>query len=409
MANFSYQAINESGMNVKGSIVADSVEMAENILLSKGYIPSRVMAASGAAPAAGGSFLAKIKESLSTVKIGDLILFTKQFRSMMQAGVPLLRLLQVLENQTQNKILKGAVGMIGQDIRSGATLYEAMKKHPVLFSPLYLSMIHAGEISGTVPDILGRLVDIIEHEAKIKSDIKSALQYPMIVVIALAIAFFVLLTFVIPKFAAIFAKQGLTLPWPTKVAMLMYQGLANYWYILIAGVVGLIVVLHTYFKTVPGRYALDTFYLKVPLFGPLFQKAAMSRFASIFAILQASGVPVMQAMEVLSGTIGNTAISREFDRISEKIKEGQGISGPLGSAKYFTPMVVDMVAIGEESGNIEDMLRQIAIHYDDEVAYAVKRLSDNIGPILIVGLAAVVGFFALAIYMPMWDMTKMVK
>jgi type IV pilus assembly protein PilC len=408
MANFSYQAINESGTNVKGSIEADSVGMAENLLLSKGYIPSRVVAASGGA-ATGGSFLTKIKESLSRVKIGDLILFTKQFRSMMQAGVPILRLLQVLDNQTQNKILKGAVGMLSQDIRAGATLYEAMKKHPTLFSPLYLSMVHAGEISGTVPDILGRLIDIIEHEAKIKSDIKSALQYPMLVVITLAIAFFVLLTFVIPKFASIFAKTGLTLPWPTKLAMLMYQGLANYWYILIAGVVGLILVLRIYFKTDHGRYVLDAFYLNLPLFGPLFQKAAMSRFASIFAILQASGVPVMQAMDVLTGTIGNTAIAYEFGRIRDKIKEGQGISGPLSSAKYFTPMVVDMVAIGEESGNIEDMLRQISIHYDDEVAYAVKRLSDNIGPILIVGLAVVVGFFALAIYMPMWDMTKMAK
>ena len=407
MANFSYQAINESGMNVKGSIEAESVEMAENLLLSRGYIPSRVAAASGAAP--GGSFLAKIKESLTKVKIGDLILFTKQFRSMMQAGVPIIRLLQVLENQTENKVIKGAVGQLGQDIRSGATLYEAMKKHPTLFSPLYLSMINAGEISGTVPDILGRLIDIIDHEAKIKSDIKSALQYPMIVLIALGVAFFVLLTFVIPKFSAIFAKQGMALPWPTKLSMLMYQGLVNYWYILIAGAVGLILVLRTYFKTANGRYALDAFYLKLPLFGALFQKAAMSRFASIFAILQASGVPVMQAMEVLSGTIGNTAISHEFDRVRDKIKEGQGISGPLGSAKYFTPMVVDMVAIGEESGNIEDMLRQIAIHYDDEVSYAVKRLSDNIGPVLIVGLAAVVGFFALAIYMPMWDMTKMAK
>jgi len=407
MANFSYQAINESGTNVTGSIEAESVEMAENLLLSKGYIPSRVAAASGAAT--GGSFLAKIKESFTKVKIGDLILFTKQFRSMMQAGVPILRLLQVLENQTENKAIQGAVRLLAHDIQAGATLYEAMKKHPTLFSPLYLSMIHAGEISGTVPDILGRLIDIIEHEAKIKSDIKSALQYPMLVLIALGVAFFVLLTFVIPKFSMIFAKQGLTLPLPTKIALLMYHGLANYWYILIVGAVGLILVLRTYFKTAHGRYALDAFYLKLPLFGPLFQKAAMSRFASIFAILQASGVPVMQAMEVLSGTIGNTAISHEFDRVRDKIKEGQGISGPLGSAKYFTPMVVDMVAIGEESGNIEDMLRQIAIHYDDEVGYAVKRLSDNIGPILIVGLAAVVGFFALAIYMPMWDMTKMVN
>ncbi|MCE5264041.1 MAG: type II secretion system F family protein [Deltaproteobacteria bacterium] len=407
MANFSYQAINENGANVSGLIEAESIEMAQNVLLSKGYIPTEVAAASRAAK--GGSLFTRIKESMSKVNIADLILFTKQFRSMMQAGVPILRLLQVLENQTQNKILKAAVGIIGQDIRAGATLHEAMKKHPSIFSPLYLSMINAGEISGTVPDILGRLIDIIEHEAKIKSDIKSALQYPMMVLIALGVAFFVLLTFVIPKFTTIFAKAGLGLPWPTKVAMLMYQGIANYWYILIAGTVGLILVLRAYFKTANGRLALDAFLLKTPLFGPLFQKAAMSRFASIFAILQASGVPVMQSMEVLSGTIGNTAISREFDRVRDKIKEGQGISGPLGSAKYFTPMVVDMVAIGEESGNIEDMLRQIAIHYDDEVGYAVKRLSDNIGPILIVGLAAVVGFFALAIYMPMWDMTKMAR
>jgi len=407
MASFSYQGIDESGMKVSGTVEAESVEMAENILLSRGYIPSKVTATAKAG--SGGSFLSRMGESLATVKISDLILFTKQFRSMMQAGVPILRLLQVLENQTQDKTLQKVVVAVSQDIKSGATLQNAMKKHPAIFSPLYLSMINAGEVSGTIPDILGRLVDIIEHEAKIKSDIKSALQYPMIVLIALAVAFFVLLTFVIPKFASIFAKTGLSLPLPTKIAMLMYQGLANYWYIMLAGIVGLIVILRLYFKTPHGRYTRDAFFLKIPLFGPLFQKAAMSRFASIFAILQASGVPVMQSMEILSGTIGNTAISHEFDRVRDKIKEGQGISGPLGSAKYFTPMVVDMVAIGEESGNIEDMLRQIAIHYDDEVGYAVKRLSDMIGPILMVGLAVVVGFFALAIYMPMWDLTKMAK
>ena len=233
MANFSYQAISESGATVSGAIEADSVEMAENILLSRGYIPAKVTAAAQAG--SGSSFLAKIKESLSKVKIGDLILFTKQFRSMMQAGVPILRLLQVLENQTENKVIKGAVGLIGQDIRAGATLHEAMKKHPAIFSSLYLNMINAGEVSGTVPDILGRLTGIIEHEAKVKSDIKSALQYPMVVLIALGVAFFVLLTFVIPKFVSTFAKAGLTLPLPTKIAMLMYQGLANYWYILIGG------------------------------------------------------------------------------------------------------------------------------------------------------------------------------
>jgi type IV pilus assembly protein PilC len=301
------------------------------------------------------------------------------------------------------------VAQMAQDIRTGSTLYEATEKHPAVFSPLYRSMVRAGELSGSLPDVLSRLVYIIEHETKIRSDIKSALQYPKMVVVALGVAFIVLLTFVIPKFVNIFAKAGLTLPLPTKIAMLMYQFLSGYWHIIIAVIAGLIFVLRAYFKTNAGRLVKDTFLLRLPILGPLFNKAALSRFASIFAILHSSGVPVLTSMSILAGTIGNSAISREFERVREKMGEGQGIAAPLGSAKYFTPMVVDMVAIGEETGNIEDMLREITIHYDDEVAYAVKGLSDAIGPILIVGLAAVVGFFALAIFLPMWDLTKMVK
>jgi len=407
MATFSYKAMNESGLNITGTLEADSMELAENLILSKGLIPSRVTEAT--AGSGGSSLFSRLKAGMNTIKIGDLILFTKQFRSMMHAGVPILRLLQVLENQTENKVLKEVLAQMSIDIKAGLTLHEAMAKQPSIFSPLYLSMVKAGEISGSLPDILERLVGIIEHEAKIKSDIKSALQYPKMVVIALTGAFFVLLAFVVPKFVTIFAKAGLTLPLPTKIALLMYQGLANYWYILIGGTLGLIIALRFYLKTPQGLYNKDVFILRLPLFGPLFQKAAMSRFASIFAILQASGVPIMQAMAVLSGTIGNTAISREFDRVRDRIQEGQGIAGPLREARFFTPMVVDMVAIGEESGSMEDMLRQISVHYDDEVAYAVKGLSDAIGPILIVGLAAVVGFFALAIFLPMWDLTKMVK
>ncbi len=406
MSIYVYSAINENGNTVSGTLEAESEEMVNSILASRNLIPSRIVIESKDK----SSILSLASLSFGgSVKTADLILFTKQFRSMLQAGVPIIRLLLVLENQTQDKTLKRAVIAIGQDIKEGLSLYAAMKKHPKIFSPLYLSMINAGEISGTVPEILARLTDIIEHEARIKSDIKAALQYPIIVVIALTIAFFVLLTFVIPKFVAIFAKAGIALPLPTRFAMLLYEGLANYWHILIFGTVALIIGLRYYFKTVTGRYTLDTFLLSLPLFGPLFQKAAMSRFASIFAIMQASGVPVMKTMEVVSDTIGNSAISHAFDRVRDQIHEGKGISGPLASAKYFTPMVVDMVAIGEESGNIEDMMRQVSIHYDDEVRYAVKGLSDAIGPILIVGLAAVVGFFALAIFLPMWDLTKMVK
>ena len=406
MANFSYEAINENGKAVSGFIDADSAETAENIIVSRGYIPSSVKSARGDDSA---TLLGRINQALGSVQIGQLIIFSKQFRSMMQAGIPIVRMLGVLENQTENKILRKAVAAIGEDIKRGETLHDAMKAHPKIFSPLYLSMIKAGELSGTIPGVMSRLITIIEHEAKIKNDVRSAMQYPIIVVIALGLAFFILLTFVIPKFIAIFTKVGLTLPWPTKIAMMLYQFLANYWYIVIIGIVGLIAGLRYWFKTESGRFARDTFILKLPLFGILLQKAALSRFASIFAILQSSGVPVMQALEVLSGTIGNAAIAKQFDMVREKVREGQGISGPLQQAKYFTPMVVDMVAIGEESGNIDEMLQQIAVHYDDEVAYEVKKLSDALGPILIVGLAGVVGFFALAIFLPMWDMTKMVK
>jgi type IV pilus assembly protein PilC len=190
---------------------------------------------------------------------------------------------------------------------------------------------------------------------------------------------------------------------------MLYQFLSNYWYLLIVAAIALVVGWKMFLKTEQGEYIRDSLILRIPLLGPLFIKAAMSRFASIFGILHSSGTPVMTTMKVLTGVIGNTAIAREFDRVQELMKEGHGIAVPLRSAKYFTPMVIDMVAIGEETGNIEEMLRQVTIHYDDEVGYAVKGLSDLIGPVLVVGLAAVVGFFALAIFLPMWDLTKVAQ
>ncbi|MDD5711582.1 MAG: type II secretion system F family protein [Smithellaceae bacterium] len=406
MPEFHYDAISESGMIVSGSIEADSLEAAKNLLSSRGYIPTDVRAET---PNARSELWTRIRERIEFVKAPQLILFTKQFRSMLHAGVPILRLFQVLEAQTDNRTLKRCIGDMSQDIKQGSTLYEAMEKHPAIFSPLYRSMIRAGEASGNVPDIMDRLIYIIEHEHRIKSDVRSALQYPMIVLFALFAAFFVLLTFVIPKFAMVFSRVGLQLPLPTRIAMALYSFLSAYWYIVLAVVAVIVIGLRYYFKTTNGKYVRDALILRLPILGPLFVKAIMSRFASIFAILQSSGVPVVTAMNILSGTIGNNAVAREFDRVREQVEEGQGIAVPLRSAKHFTPMVIDMIAIGEEAGNIDEMLKEISVHYDDEVNYAVRGLSDAIGPILVIGLAAVVGFFALAIFLPMWDLTKMVR
>jgi len=403
MANYRYKAINENGNTLSGTLEAESIQNANTVLASRGLMPTQVTEEGSSARA---TLWNRISAITGSVKMRDLILFTKQFRSMLNAGVPIIRIMQVLEAQTESKVLREAVTAIIADIRQGSTISDAFQKHPKIFSHLYCSMLRAGELSGNVTSVLERLIYIIEHEAKIKSDIKSAMQYPLTVLIALGIAFIVLLTFVIPQFVTVFSKSGIELPWPTKVAVAMNAYLKNYWYLMLGVLFAVIFGLRQYFKTQNGKLVRDSFLLRIPILGPLFQKAAMSRFSSIFAILQSSGVPVMQSLTILSDTIGNAAIARSFDYVRDKIEEGSGIAAPLKTAPYFPPMVVDMIAIGEESGNIEEMLREISKHYDDEVEYAVKALSDAIGPILIVGLAAVVGFFALAIYMPMWDLTK---
>ncbi len=406
MPSFSYTAFNAAGAAVAGVIEADSAEMAADILFTKGYIPSTVAEKKASSEAKWRAGLRKITDRVSAK---DVIIFTKQFRSMLHAGVPLMRLLQVLEAQTQNSALKQAIVNITNNIREGSTLHKAIERNSHIFSPLYYNLVRAGEVSGNVPEVLSRLIYIIEHEAKIKSDIKSALQYPIMVTVALVIAFFVLLTFVIPKFVTMFSRAGLDLPLPTKIAMGMYKFISVYWYLGLGGLIVMFIGLRYFLKTDHGQYLKDTLILQLPLIGPLFVKAIMSRFASIFSVLQSSGVPIMVSMKVLSGAIGNRAIAAEFSHVRDQMHEGKGIAVPLRQAKYFTPMVIDMIAIGEESGNMEEMLQQVAVHYDDEVAYAVKGMSEAIGPVLIVGLAAVVGFFALAIFLPMWDMTKMAR
>jgi len=390
-------------VEVSGSIEAQSVEAAQTRLSEQGLIPSSVAEGDGRS----GSLLSRIQANLTSVTMKELILFTKQFRTMLIAGLPILKVLEILEHQTQNPKLKKTIATISSDIREGAALNEAFRKHPSIFPPLYVSMIEAGESSGTLSDILERVVYLLEHEHKVRSDVKSALQYPMMVLITLVIAFFVLLTFVIPRFVSIFTKVGLELPLPTLICLYLYRLISEYWYLLLGGLFVAVVVLRYWFRTEHGRYVRDRFILRIPLIGTLLVKATMSRFASIFSILQASGVTVLNALDILVGTIGNAAISREFSGLKDQIQEGKGISGPLRSSRYFPPMVVDMIAIGEESGQLEEMLRGVAMHYDDEVEYAVKGLSESIGPILIVSLAAVVGFFAMAIFLPMWDLTKM--
>jgi type IV pilus assembly protein PilC len=404
MPIFHYKAINQSGHTVTGELEADTVESAGSQLAARGLIPDRV-----AEKNVGGGLSGRLQNALTPVRPLDLILFTKQFRTMVKAGVPIVHLLQVLENQTENPSLQRIIAKMASDIQAGAGLNESFRKHPGVFSYLYCSMIAAGEKSGALVAVLDRLIYIIEHENKVKDDIKAALRYPMFVLLFLCVAFVVLLTVVIPRFVTIFSNAGLDLPLPTRVCLGLYQFMAGNWILILLAAVGIGGFLAFYTRTSGGRLVRDALMLRLPLMGQVFQKAAMSRFGSIFSILQSSGVSVLESMDILGGTIGNTAISRQLTRIRDLMAEGQGISVPLKSSKFFSPMVVHMVAVGEETGNLDELMKEMSDHYDAEVSFAMKKLSDSIGPILTIALAAMVGFFALAIFLPMWDLTKLVK
>jgi len=403
MPNFAYKAIGENGGQLNGTMEAESAAAVQTILASQGVIPLQVTKTKAAGTAPSRFVFG------APVKTPELLLFTKQMRTLLHAGIPITQVFEILFAQSENKFLKATLAGMIVDVKEGGALSAVFKKHPRVFSDLYCSLIRSGEISGTLPDVLDRLSYILEHEHRVKEDIKSALAYPKMVLIALLGAFFFLLTFVIPKFVSVFEKVGLDLPWPTKICILLYIGLKSYWPLLLGGAALLFLGLRQYFRTPIGVLTRDRILLRLPVVGHLFVKTAMSRFASILSILIASGVSILEALKIIADTIGNSAIAKEFGRMTTQMEEGRGIAAPLRTAQYFPPMVINMVAIGEESGSLEEMLREVARHYDEEVEYATKGLAEAVGPLLIVSLTVVVGFFALAIFLPMWDLTKVVK
>lgn len=403
---FQFKAINGSGAVVQGSVEAESEDAARNQLLAQDLIPSTIREAAGGN---AGSFSDQVNLFLAKVNITELIMFSKQFRTLVVAGIPLNRVLEIMSQQTANPKLRKVIAEMDKDVRGGMTLSAAFAKHPKIFSRLFCAMIEAGETSGRLGEIMERMIYLLQHDHKVTSDVKGALRYPMMIMIVLAGAFLFLLAFIIPVFADMFQSAGQALPAPTQLAITMYEWLIVYWPVSLSVLVVTVLAVRFYVRTPLGAYNKDYLLLSLPILGPVFQKGAMSRFASIFAILQASGVSAVDSLQILSGTIGNAVISREFDRVGNEMREGRGIAQPLRSAKFFTPMVVNMIAVGEESGNLDEMLREISTHYDDEVGYAVQQMSDTIGPVLIVALTMVVGFFAMAIFLPMWDIAGAMK
>lgn len=404
MPEFSYQASDQHGQIRKGTLTAEDLEDAVEKIAQVGLMPIDIK--KGGKHDSG--LIGQLKTRFLPVPPVDLIVFTKQLATMIRVGIPMPQAFSILKDQTEQPRLRLIAENIQRDIEGGMNLSKAVGKHPKVFSVMFCSMIEAGETSGTLPEVLDRLLYLIEHEAKVKGEIKTAMRYPLLVIGTLAIAFLVMIGFVIPRFVEFFTAQKLDLPLPTRLCIIMSEVLTQYGLLCFLAVIVSGFVGHRFFyRTQKGRMMRDQAFLALPLIGPILVKISMSRFANILSLLQSSGVLILDSLQILSRTMGNAAISREFDKIREMLEEGQGISGPLSSCKYFPPMLINMVRIGERSGQLDQMLSHVSEHYDVESSYKLKKMTDAIGPILIVSLTGVVGFFALAIYMPMWELTQL--
>jgi type II secretory pathway component PulF len=404
MTAFAYRARDERGLLVTGNMDAASKRDVYTQLDNMGLIPV------AAAESKGGIFA--IDEFLlrfQKIKNDDLIFFTRQLQTVVRSGIPMVRGLRALEEQTSNERLRGAIKAITQDVDKGQSLSDAFSKHKGIFSEIYVGMIRSGEIGGSLEDVLTRLGELLEFQMKTQEIIKSAMRYPIFVSSALAIAFIVLIKAVVPKFVPMFKNSKIALPLPTQILLIINDAIQNYGIFIILLVFAIGIAFYYYKRTEIGAFMIDRMKLKMPLIGPIIQKISMSRFAFILENLIKVGIPIIQTLDIASRAVGNKYVAKKIQDIAKSVEKGRGISKPLKEAKIFPPLVVHLISTGEETGSLEDMLREISIHYDREVTYSVNRLSAWIEPLMTVCLAGMVLFLALAIFMPWWDMMKVMR
>lgn len=351
----------------------------------------------------------KLNLTKPNVSTKDLAIFTRQFATMITAGLPLVQCLDILSQQSDSAALKTVVLQVRNDVEAGSTLAESLGKHPRVFDNLFVNMVEAGEAGGVLDDILMRLATYIEKAEALKRKVKAAMTYPTVVlVVALGTTVFMLL-FIIPTFAKIFKDFGGELPLPTKVVLGASNFLRNFWWLGLAIGAGAIVSFKRFYATDAGEKAVDAFKLKMPVLGDLLRKAAIARFTRTLGTLISSGVPILTGLEITARTSGNRVIQEAVLATRASIREGETIAAPLKQSDVFPPMVVQMIAVGEETGALDEMLNKIANFYDDEVNTAVDTLTSIIEPIMIVIMGALVGGMVVAMYMPMFKLISVVS
>lgn len=342
------------------------------------------------------------------VKDKDIAVFTRQFATMIDAGLPLVQCLEILAAQQPNKIFKKALQDIRTDVEGGATFATALKRQPKIFNQLYTNMVEAGEAGGILDTILNRLAAYIEKAISLKRRIKSAMIYPSVIVTVAVIVVVFLLIFVIPTFKAMFEGFGATLPLPTQIVLEASRIMVAYWYIFFGSLAVTIVGLRYYYKTPNGRKAIDALLLKAPVFGDLIRKVAVAKFTRTLGTLISSGVAILDGLEITARTAGNKVVEEAVMRTRASIAEGKTIAEPLKASGVFPPMVVSMIAVGEQTGALDSMLAKIADFYDEEVDVAVANLTSLLEPMLMVFLGVVIGGVVIAMYLPIFKLVQVV-
>jgi type IV pilus assembly protein PilC len=399
---FQYKVRDKAGNTVTGTLVADSEMLVLQRLREMGYTPLDV-----GKQKRGLNFEINVKKK--KVKLKDLAVFSRQFATMINSGLPILRALAILSDQAENKMLSETLAACRSDVEQGASLSGAMGKHPAVFNELYVSMVKSGETGGSLDTTLLSLASMLEREVYLRGKIKSAMTYPVAVVGLVVLIMSAMLLFVVPQFEKIYGQLGGSLPLPTKVLLIMSQIFKSYWYIVLILFFVARFVFRRYKKTEKGRAKVDALKLRAPVFGGLVHKTALSRFSSTLAMLLRSGVPILQALDIVADTVNNKVVSKAVLDVQSSVREGESIAKPLGKHSVFPPMVVQMIAVGEETGQVDTMLEKVAQFYDQEVEATVDALTSLIEPILIAVIGGCVGMAVVALYMPMFNIIKLIK
>ena len=396
MTNFEYTARTATGEEATGTMEAASREEVVQQLRKKRMVVVRVREK-------------KKRKTGGRVPTRDIVVFTRQFATMVNSGLPLVQALDILAKQTENPQLSETTKQVVYDVESGNTLADALEKHPKVFTQLYVNMVAAGEAGGILDTIMLRLASFLEKNDAIVRKVKGAMVYPSVIFSVAGICILVLLIFVIPTFQVMFASVGVPLPLPTRVVIGISDFLQNFWHVLIVASVATFFAIRAYYGTDNGRLVIDKIMLKMPVMGDLLRKSAVSRFTRTLGTLLASGVSILDGLEITARTAGNRVVHDAVMESRGSIAGGDTIAGPLERSDVFPPMVTSMIAVGEATGGLDEMLSKIADFYDDEVDTAVSTLLSLLEPIMIVFLGVIVGGMIVAMYLPIFDMINAVS